>query len=109
MNIGSQHQHARKRIFQHLEPFPSRHLAKRMLDYLMFGVGILQPFALAPQIYSIYVYHETAGVSIATWFLLGCCNILWTLYGIVHRERPIIILNVLSTILDFVIVYGIIR
>ena len=101
--------HARKRIYQHLEPFPSPHVLKRALDYLMYIVGIVQPAALAPQIISIFWYGQTTGVSITTWLLLGVFNALWAVYGVVHREKPIIILNVLMTILDFVIVYGIVR
>lgn len=109
MSAGQQHIHARRRLFKHLEPFPSRGAWKRALDYLMYGVGIVQPIALVPQIVSIYGDGQVHGVSITTWVMLAVFNALWALYGAVHRDRPIMISNILLTILDFIIVYGIVR
>jgi uncharacterized protein with PQ loop repeat len=108
MNIGQQHLSARARIFSRLEPFPSADTFKRFLDYLMYGVGIIQPIALVPQVISIYYYGQTSGVSLSTWFLLGFFNALWALYGYVHREMPILISNVLMTALDLIIVFGVV-
>ncbi len=107
MNLGFQHLSARRRLFSNLEPFPAEQMLKRGLDYLMYGVGIVQPVALVPQALSIYVHHETTGVSITTWLLLGVFNALWALYGAAHRDRPIFICNTLLTVLDLVIVFGV--
>ena len=108
MNIGQQHIYARSRVFSSLEPFPSRDALKRFLDYLMYGVGIIQPIALVPQVIAIYFYHQTSGISLSTWTLLACFNVLWTLYGYVHKEVPILISNILMTMLDLIIVFGVV-
>ncbi len=108
MNTGMQHLSVRKRIFNNLEPFPSTEALKRFLDYLMYGVGIVQPLALIPQVVSIFYYGQTSGVSISTWLLLGCFNILWAFYGFVHKEMPILISNLLMSTLDLIIVAGVI-
>ncbi len=106
MDGGFHHLHARKRLYKGLEPFPSRGFFKRILDYVMYGVAIVQPAALIPQALDV-LHGHTAGASPVTWGLLGGVGVLWLLYGIVHNEKPIIISNLFSVILDFLIVYGI--
>jgi uncharacterized protein with PQ loop repeat len=106
MNNGMQHLSARRRLYKYLEPFPSRNAFKKALDYLMYGVGIIQPIALVPQIIAIYVHGQTAGISISTWLLLSFFNLLWALYGLVHRDRAIFLANFLMMSGDIAIVIG---
>jgi MtN3 and saliva related transmembrane protein len=98
---------ARRRLYKHLEPFPSKDAFKRGLDYLMYGVGLIQWTALLPQIVSVYVYHQTSGISIPTWTLLAFFNALWAIYGLVHKEKPILISNLLMGTLDLLVVVGV--
>jgi len=109
MSLGQQHLHARQRIFKHLEPFPARTALKRFLDYLMYAVGIVAPLAILPQIFQIYSTKSGAGVSLSTWAILGCINILWAIYGVVHKEKQIIFANVLIALCDLIIVIGVLR
>jgi len=105
--LGFHHMHKREQVTKGLEPFPARHAWKRYLDYTMFGVGILAPLALLPQIGVIYIDHQKDGVSIETWLLLSVFNILWIMYGIVHKDKPIIISHTLFAVLNFAIVVGV--
>ena len=76
-------------------------------DYVMYGVGIVQPLALVPQVLAIYVAHSKVGVSLATWILLTLFNTLWAIYGYTHKAAPILIANILLTVLDLAIVLGV--
>jgi uncharacterized protein with PQ loop repeat len=107
MNNGMQHLHARKRLYKYLEPFPSTNSFKRALDYLMYGVGIVQPIALVPQIVSVYYHGQTSGISISTWLLLAFFNALWATYGFVHRDKAILIANFLMMSGDLAVVIGV--
>lgn len=107
MNLGMRHIHARKRVARSLEPFPSSRFGRRVFDYLMYGVGLLQPAALLPQVVAIYIDHSKAGVSLATWLLLTLFNTLWAVYGYLHRDRLIMTANILLMILDAAIVVGV--
>ncbi|HVW82515.1 MAG TPA: hypothetical protein VHC68_01025 [Candidatus Paceibacterota bacterium] len=109
MNIGQQHIHARRRLFKHLEPFPSKHFGKRILDYVIYVAAIAQPLALVPQALLVLDDGSASGASPLTWGLLGIIGIMWVFYGIVHKEKPIVLSNTLSVVLDFTIVYGILR
>ena len=106
MNLGLRHIRARRQITKRLEPFPTRG-PRKYYDYLMFGVGFVMPAALLPQVASVYVDHSTAGVSLVTWSLLTFFNVLWTIYGILHKDVPIIFANVFLFLFDFAIVVGV--
>ncbi|MCX6787178.1 MAG: SemiSWEET family transporter [Candidatus Kaiserbacteria bacterium] len=104
---GFHHLRARARRTKDLEPFPSPNAWKRLLDYLMYAVGIAAPVALVPQIVQIYTTHDAQGVSFLTWFLLALANILWTLYGVVHKDMHIFFASALMIVFDVIIVVGI--
>ncbi|MDO8408051.1 MAG: SemiSWEET family transporter [bacterium] len=107
MNLGMRHIHARKRVARSLEPFPSSRLGRRVFDYLMYGVGLLQPVALLPQVAAIYLDGSKSGVSLSTWLMLTVFNTLWATYGYLHHDRLIMTANILLTILDIAIVAGV--
>ncbi len=107
MNIGMHHLRARHRASRGLEIFPSPVLARRLFDYFMYAVGLLQPAALLPQVAAIYIDHSKAGISLATWGMLTFFNLLWGLYGFLHHDRLIMTANILLVILDVAIVAGV--
>ena len=105
--LGFHHMRARARIAKGLEPFPSTNAWKRLLDYLMYGVGILAPIALVPQILQIYTTKSSIGISLFTWILLAFINSLWAFYGIVHKDSQLVFANAFITLFDLIIVVGI--
>jgi len=107
MNLGQQHVHARKRLYKHLEPFPSSVPWKRALDYIMYGVGIAAPIALLPQAIQIYSSHSAVGVSLPTWAAFTCFNSLWAVYGAVHKDKQLFFASSAVALFDFSIVVGI--
>ena len=105
--IGFHHIRARARFTKGLEPFPATDAWKRFLDYLMYGVGVIAPLALVPQIIQIYTTRSSAGVSLLTWILVAFFNALWVLYGAVHKDTQIFIANLFIVIFDLIVVMGI--
>ncbi len=103
---GFTHLRKRMRVSGGMEPFPARSALKRWLDYIMYGVGVLAPLALLPQIIQIYSTKSGAGVSLMTWSLLMCVNVMWGIYAAVHRDRHILFANSLLFFFDAVIVIG---
>jgi MtN3 and saliva related transmembrane protein len=76
-------------------------------DRLIYIAAIVSPLALIPQITKIFTTHEVGGLSLTTWIILSVINIVWLTYGINHRERPIILTNLLSFALNIITVAGI--
>lgn len=104
---GFHHIRARTRVAKGLEPFPAIGAWKRFLDYLMYGVGILAPIALVPQILQLYTSKSGEGLSLLTWALFAIFNILWALYGAVHNEKQIFFANTFMFLSNLSIVVGI--
>src|SRR3989344_4926989 len=85
------HVHLRKRISKGLEPYPARSAWKRLLDKVIYAVGIIGPVMSIPQIALIYTTKNAAGVEPISWLSWAAMNIPWILYGLVHKEPPIVI------------------
>jgi len=105
--IGFHHIRARARLEQGLEPFPSKNAIKKFFDYLMYGVGVLAPVALVPQILEIYTTKSASGVSLATWSLFTIVNVLWVIYGSIHKDKHIFLSSSFMIIFDLIVVIGI--
>jgi uncharacterized protein with PQ loop repeat len=105
--LGFHHIRARMHLSRGLEPFPAIGSWKRFLDYLMYGVGVIAPIALVPQILQIYTTRSAAGVSLLTWLLIAFFNSLWALYGAVHKDKQLFFANVFVVFFDLIIVVGI--
>lgn len=102
-NTGLHHLHTRKRR----EPFPSPNGLKRFFDYLMYGVSVGVPLALVPQVHQVYSLKEVGDLSIVTWGLLCFFNILWTIYGTLHKAYPIMISSIATALLQLSLVIAI--
>jgi MtN3 and saliva related transmembrane protein len=81
----------------------------RLLDKVMFFVAFLVPLALLPQSIQIYAHGDAGGLSIYTWTGLTVANALWALYGYIHRDKIVFTANILITLLNFSIVFGILK
>lgn len=77
------------------------------LDRLTFIAGVVGPFTVVPQIYSIFSTHSADGVSLATWSLIFIVTFPWILYGIAHKEKSIIVSFILWEIANLLVVMGV--
>mgnify|MGYP001612382710 FL=1 len=100
------HLHVRKRISKFLEPYPARTALKRLLDKAVYAVGILGPIMTIPQILLIYTNRDASGGAAISWFMWTLFTIPWILYGLVHRERPIVITYLLWFFTNMIVFIG---
>ena len=100
------HLHLRKRMSRALEPYPATTWWKRWLDRVVLAVGILGPVMSIPQIWLIYIGQDATGVSPISWFAWSLFNVPWILYGLVHREPPIITTYTLWFFCNMLIGFG---
>ncbi len=80
----------------------------RIIDSLVYVGGFTGVMFIIPQLAKIWVDQQVQGLSLITWlgFLGG--TIFWLFYGIVHKVRPIIFINLIYSIMNTLIVIGII-
>lgn len=74
---------------------------KSVYIFTFFGIC-----ANIPQLNKIWIDRNIGGVSIITWigFLFG--SSFWLMYGIIHKEKPIVIANSFFVTIQFLIVLG---
>jgi MtN3 and saliva related transmembrane protein len=77
------------------------------LDKLTFVAGVVGPFTVLPQIYSIFHSHSAAGVSMITWLLIFIVTFPWILYGVAHKDKSIIVSFSLWEVVNMTVVVGV--
>jgi len=61
--------------------------------------SVIGPFSAIPQVVEIWLGKNATGVSVTSWLLYIVLAIIWLFYGIVHKEKPIIINSVAGAII----------
>lgn len=100
------HFHRRKRIHQKHEPYPHPNKWKRLMDRLIYIVGIFGPIMTIPQLMKIWIEKNAVGVSPISWGSYLVIAMFWVIYGIIHEEKPIILTYTVWIVLDIFIVIG---
>jgi MtN3 and saliva related transmembrane protein len=107
MSLGVRHISRRRK--SRLSGLPTRgSILKNALDLLIYPVAIAAPLALLPQVIQIYQTRDTGSLALPTWFILGSLNLVWLVYGLVHRDKPIMLTNLMLACMNFAVVVGIV-
>lgn len=101
------HLSIRKRVYQKLESYPSNKTFIRLIDEGAYVFGIAGPLFSIPQLYEIWSTQNAQGVSLFSWSSFTIASFFWIIYGITHKEKPIIISQILWFVLQGLIVVGI--
>ena len=80
---------------------------KRGIDRLVLIIAFLAPLVELPQLLQIFMTKSAESVSLLTWAMFVVFGVPWLIYGIVHKEKPVIILYSLWIVIDSAIVAGI--
>jgi uncharacterized protein with PQ loop repeat len=102
------HKHKRKRVFENLEPYPSTDKWKGFVDRAIYFVALFGLVFTIPQITNIWIDNNFEGVSLLSWSAYLLMGGFWLLYGIMHKEKPMIAIYSVFTFLYFLIVLGLI-
>ncbi len=79
----------------------------RFLDSFVYVVAFLAPLVTLPQVLKIFTEKNAGGLSVWSWTGYAVGSVVWLLYGIAHKEKPIILSNLPLVFLNAVIVVGI--
>ncbi|MDP6647897.1 MAG: hypothetical protein QGH34_00690 [Candidatus Woesearchaeota archaeon] len=107
-SLGLHHFHRRKRIHLKHEPYPHPNKWINFMDKAVYVVGAIGPLMTLPQISKIWFEKNASGVSILSWSAFLFYAIFWLIYGIIHKEKPIIFAYILWVTLQSLVVIGII-
>ena len=73
----------------------------------MSVASVLHPLSALPQIYTIYNDKAAGGVSLPTWLGFATLGLVFLAYGIAHKIKPFIIMQILWLIVDVLVVVGV--
>jgi uncharacterized protein with PQ loop repeat len=100
----SHHVSTRKRAV--LAGYPHPRWWGRFLDRAVLVAGIAGPLMVIPQIVKIYGMQDASGVSALSWFAFAFFDVPFIVYGLVHRDTPIIVTYILFFIMNITVVIG---
>lgn len=103
---GLHHFHTRKRIHQKHEPYPHPNKWKRLMDHLIYLIGIIGPIMTLPQVAEVWVNKNASGISAITWSSYVVINVFWIIYGTMHKEKPIILASIAWLVMNSLVAIG---
>lgn len=85
------------------------HLNKKknraLLDKVVSSASYIYPLSGLPQLLLVFG-GEIEGVSVVSWVMFASFSALFLAYGIVHKVKPMIVVNLLWLVMDILIVLG---
>lgn len=78
-----------------------------IIDTLVNIAAVIHPLSALPQVYTIYVSQNVAGVSLWTWLGFMVIGFIFLAYGLVHRLKPIIVTQILWFVVDALVIIGV--
>lgn len=70
-------------------------------------MAVAEPLMVLPQVYEVWVKHQTAGVSLATWGFMFSSSIIWLMYGLSVKEAPVITSAILWATMESMVFVGV--
>mgnify|MGYP001575541026 CR=1 len=89
---------------------PQHRIRKVNPDYIdsaMSVIAIVSPLTIIPQITQIYQTKDVEGISLTTWIFSFLTSITWIIYGLHHKDKPIIFNSIMGTVFCFLIALGV--
>jgi uncharacterized protein with PQ loop repeat len=77
------------------------------MTYLLGGLSIFTMVMTIPQVLTVWIGHQTAGVSLISWSAYLISALVWFWYGIQKRDRNIYLPCIGWIALDAAVVSGV--
>lgn len=78
----------------------------KLLYRITIIAGVISPLMVWPQIFKIYSTQDAAGVSALSWFAFAVLDIPFIIYGVIHKEKPIVITYTMFLIGNAIVAVG---
>ncbi|MCD6229984.1 MAG: hypothetical protein J7K00_04220 [Candidatus Diapherotrites archaeon] len=103
---GLNHIRKRRNGYIDYEKYPHPNKWMKIIDKIVIFSGFAGFLITLPQITRIWIDNVTAGVSLVSWMGYFVIAVTWIIYGLVHKEKSIIITNVLWVLAHTMIIVG---
>ncbi len=94
-----------------MAPDPAMHarhaaLSQTLFSRLLGAMSIFTMLMTVPQVWTIWIGHQAAGVSVISWSAYLLSAVLWFGYGLQKRDRNIYLACVGWIVLDVAVIAG---
>lgn len=89
-----------------MSPAAHANLSDKAMSRLLGGMSIFTMLMTIPQILTIWVGHQAAGVSLLTWSAYLVSAVLWFWHGIQKRDKNIYLACMGWILLDVAVIAG---
>ncbi len=93
-------------LHQHPVHKKSDSLFHKALNLIIVVVATASPLITLPQLFDIYNNKTASGVSSITWLAYIFTSTIWLTYGVIHKEKIIMVNGVLGIFLGASIFFG---
>jgi uncharacterized protein with PQ loop repeat len=76
------------------------------VDKVVYVAAFAEPASANPQVLAIYTAKTAAGISLFTWSAYLTFSLIWLWYGIVHKQKALIIASVLFAVSEVLVIIG---
>ena len=66
---------------------------KVLLDRSILFIGLMGPIMTIPQLMNVWMDHQVKGLAVVSWIAYTIIGFFWVVYGVVHKEKPIVFVN----------------
>lgn len=88
-------------------PARSRHIYEgKFIDKAIYFAAFVEPLSTVPQVVTIFTLKTAAGISIFTWSTYVAFSFLWLWYGIVHKQKALVIAEILFIVTEGMVIVG---
>jgi uncharacterized protein with PQ loop repeat len=77
------------------------------IDRAMIVVSIIHPLTAVPQAIKIYATHDAKSLSLATWLMFIMIGVVFLIYAVTHKIKPLILNQLIWFAVDVTITIGI--
>lgn len=84
-----------------------------MAAWWVEGIGLLAGalgiVAWIPQIKEVWIHQRHEGISVTAFSVVSIALLLWLIYGLIVKSVAMVVANVFTLAVIFVIVFGVVR
>lgn len=95
------HHQQRKEAANQGQALPAQSKFSLFIDKIIYPVGLLGPIMTLPQLFEVWLHKSAGELSLITWGGWMILSFIWLVYGILHKDKPIIISNLLWVAIEF--------
>jgi len=81
-------------------------MKRKQFEKFMLVFATVEPIATIPQIIEVWKVEGSQGVSLITWFFYTLTSCIWLTYGLIKKDKPLILSGFLWVASQGLVVIG---